>query len=76
MTFRWPQVLYLLAPIPAVVAFYIWILRRGSRFRVRYSSAVLLREGMPRHSRLRRHLPFALIVGALATLVIAASGPK
>jgi Ca-activated chloride channel family protein len=75
MTFRWPQVVYLLVLIPAVIAFYIWILRRRRKVRVRYSSAVLLRDAMPRTSRLRRHLPFGLLVGALAALVIAVSGP-
>ena len=76
MIFRRPQVLFLLALLPGVAAFYIRILRRRSRLPVRYSSAVLLREAMPRYSRLRRHLPFGLIVGALAALVVAASGPQ
>ena len=76
MIFRWPQVLYLLALFPGVAAFYIRILRRRSRLPVRYSSAVLLREAIPRYSRLRRHLPFGLIIGALAALVLAASGPE
>jgi Ca-activated chloride channel family protein len=76
MTFRWPQVLYLLGLLPAVVVFYIWILRRRSRVRARYSSAALLKEALPRYSRVRRHLPFGLVVGALAALGIAASGPQ
>jgi Ca-activated chloride channel family protein len=76
MTFRWPQVLYILVLLPGVVACYIWILHRRRNVRVRYSSAVLLREAMPRTWWLRRHLPFGLLVAALATLMIAASGPR
>jgi len=50
-------------------------LRRRRRFAVRYSSLALVREVLPHHSRLRRHLPFALFLIALACLVIALGRP-
>jgi Ca-activated chloride channel family protein len=75
MGLQWPGVLLLLGLIPALVAVYIWMLRRRRRFAVRYSSLALVRAALPQQSRLRRHLPFALFLLALASLVIAASRP-
>jgi Ca-activated chloride channel family protein len=42
---------------------------------VRYSSLTLVRAAMPHFSRLRRHLPFALFVAAIASLIIAFGRP-
>ncbi len=75
MDMLWPGFLLLLGLIPLIVAAYIWMLRRRRRFAVRYSSLALVREVLPRQSRLRRHLPFALFVLALASLVVAAGRP-
>ncbi len=74
MGLLWPGFLILLGLIPLILAAYIWMLRRR-RFVVRYSSLALVREALPHHSRLRRHLPFALFVLALASLVIALGRP-
>ncbi len=76
MIFLWPGFLYLLALIPAVIAFYVWILRRRHRLAVRYSSLTLIRDLLPRRSWLGRHLPFGLFVLALTSLVIALSRPE
>jgi Ca-activated chloride channel family protein len=75
MDLLWPGFLYLLGLIPLLIAAYIWVLRRRRRFAVRYSSLALVREALPHHSRLRRHLPFALFLVALASLVIAVGRP-
>jgi Ca-activated chloride channel homolog len=75
MAWLWPGFLYLLVLIPVFVGVYIWMLRRRRRFAVRYSSLSLVREALPRTSWLRRHLPFALLLLALASLVIALSRP-
>jgi Ca-activated chloride channel family protein len=75
MSFLWPGFLLLLGLIPLMVAVYIWMLRRRRRFAVRYSSLALVREALPRRSRLRRHLPFALFLLALAGLVTALARP-
>ena len=42
---------------------------------MRYSSLALVREALPHQSRLRRHLPFALFLLALASLVVALARP-
>jgi Ca-activated chloride channel family protein len=75
MDLLWPGFLLLLGLMPLIVAAYIWMLRRRRRFAVRYSSLALVREALPHQSRLRRHLPFALFVLALASLVIALGRP-
>ncbi|RPI31002.1 MAG: VWA domain-containing protein [Chloroflexota bacterium] len=75
MDFLWTESLLLLGLIPLIVAVYIWILRRRRRFAVRYSSLALVREAVQHQSRLRRHLPFALFLAALASLVVAMGRP-
>jgi Ca-activated chloride channel family protein len=75
MALLWPGFLYLLGLIPLIVVAYIWVLRRKRRYAVRYSSLTLIRQALPRHSRLRRHLPFALFLTALASLAVALARP-
>ncbi len=75
MTFLWPAFLYLLAFVPVLIALYLWILRRRRRFVVRYSSLSLVRDALPGHSWVRRHLPFALFLIALASLAVAVARP-
>jgi Ca-activated chloride channel homolog len=70
----WPGFLLLLVLIPLLVAAYIWILRRRRRFTVRYSSLSLVRAALPR-SNWRRHLPFALFMIALTSLILALVRP-
>lgn len=74
MDLLWPGTLILLALIPLIIAAYIWALRRR-RLAVRYSSLSLVRAALPGHSRLRQHLPFALFLLALASLIFALSRP-
>src|SRR5438874_2752635 len=74
MSLLWPRSLLLLGLIPLIIAVYIWMLRRR-RVALRYSSLALVRAALPRYSRLRRHLPFALFLLALASLTIALARP-
>ncbi len=75
MTLLWPWFLLLLILIPLLLGLYIWSLRRKRRFAVRYSSLSIIREAMPRRSRWRQHLPFALFLLGLATLTTAMARP-
>jgi Ca-activated chloride channel homolog len=74
MTLLWPALLVLLAALPALVVARIWALRRR-RTGLRFSSLSLVRATIPRSSRLRRHLPFALFLIGLGSLVIAMARP-
>ena len=74
MTFLWPGFLFLLGLVPVMIAAYIWSLRRR-RVGLRYSSLALVRTALPRYSRLRRHLPFALFLLALGSLVVTLGRP-
>jgi Ca-activated chloride channel homolog len=69
-----PAFLLFLGLLPVLVGIRIWMLRRR-RAGLRYSSLSLVRDAAPGSSRLRRHLPFALFVLALGSLVIAMARP-
>jgi len=76
MSLLWPGALILFLIVPLAVAAYIILLRRRRRFTVRYSSLSLVRDAMsPRQSWLRRHLPFAFFLLAIASLVMAFTRP-
>jgi Ca-activated chloride channel family protein len=75
MTFQWIGLLVLLAIVPLLVAVYAWSLRRRRPSAARYSSLALIRDASPGSSRLRRHVPFALVAAAMAALVIALGRP-
>lgn len=75
MSLLWPWFLILLGLIPLIALLYIWLLRRRGRFAVRYSSLSLIREALPKRSRWRRHLPFALFLLGLTSLLTAMARP-
>lgn len=73
MSFVWPQYLWLMLVLPLLVAAYLWLLRRGARSAVRYSSVGVAREANRRNWR--RHVPPALLLLACAVLLFAAARP-
>ena len=75
MKFLWPSAFALLGLLPLMVAVFFWMQRRRRRFAVRYSSLSLVREAIPAQSRLRRYLPLALFLLALASLVVGLARP-
>ena len=75
MNMLWSGSLYLLLLLPALVAAYIWLLRRRKKFVVRYSSLSLVREAAGKSSVWRRHVPFILFLLALTSLVFALTRP-
>src|SRR5215210_7836599 len=75
MSLLWPGFLLLLGLVPLIIAAYIWMLRRRRRGAVRFSSLSLVRAALPRYSRLKRHLPFALFLLSLVGLIVALARP-
>jgi Ca-activated chloride channel homolog len=71
----WPLALLSLLVLPLLVAAYVRQIRRRRRAAVRYSSVALIRAAAPPRSAWRRHMPFALLLAALAALGVAAARP-
>jgi Ca-activated chloride channel family protein len=76
MKFLWADLLFLLALLPAFVALYLYILRRQKRAAVRFASVSLVREAIGGAKHWRRHLPPALMLGALAVAILAIARPS
>lgn len=75
MRFLWPQLLWLLFALPALVACYWYALRRKNRVAVHYPSLMLIREALGAGARWRRHLPPALFLLAVAAAIVAMARP-
>jgi Ca-activated chloride channel family protein len=76
MRFVWPDLLWLLLLIPALVAAYIWVLRRRKRVAIRYASLLLVRDALGPGQRIRRHVPPALFLLAMTAAIIAVARPS
>lgn len=72
--FLWPDLLWLLLVLPALLGFYLWLLRRRRRFALTYASLALLRPALAGRAW-RRHLPPLLFLLALALMLLAAARP-
>jgi len=75
MTFLTPEALGLLVLLPVAVAAYILILRRRSRAAVRYSSLAPVKAALGTGQKIRRHVPPALFLAALAAMLVALARP-
>ncbi len=75
MTFLWPELLWLLLAIPALIGAYILLLRRKKKQVLRYASLGMVRDAMGAGQRFRRHVPPLLFLLALIALVLAVSRP-
>jgi Ca-activated chloride channel family protein len=74
IAFLWPAALWLLLLLPALVAAYWLALRRRKRSAMRVPSLATVREAMEGRSW-RRHVPAALFLAALGSLLVAAARP-
>ena len=76
MQFIWPEMLWLLLLVPAMVAAYLAVLRRRRRFAIRYASLRIVREAMVPGQRIRRHVPPALFLVAMTAAILAVARPS
>src|SRR3954451_7198967 len=74
MTFLWPNALWLLAGVPLLAAFYVWLLKRR-KAAIAYPNLALVRAAMGKSSSVRRHIPPALFLGALTLMILALARP-
>jgi Ca-activated chloride channel family protein len=75
VSFLWPEALALLVLLPVLVAVYLWLLRRKRKAAVRYANLGMIKEAMGVGSKIRRHIPPALMFLALAALLVAVARP-
>ncbi|HYG56399.1 MAG TPA: VWA domain-containing protein [Burkholderiales bacterium] len=73
MTFLWPEFLWLLLLVPAIVALYFYALRGRKKSAVRLASLSLVREAAA--PAWRRHVPPAMLLVALAVMIAAIARP-
>jgi Ca-activated chloride channel family protein len=76
MTFLWPEMLWALLALPMLVAAYIMILQRKKKLAVRYANLAMVREAMGASQRIRRHIPPAFFLLALAAMLLALARPQ
>ena len=74
MYFLSAQYLWLMLALPLLPVVYLWLLRRGAKLAVRYSSIGVVRAASAGR-QWRRHVPPALLLLACAGLLLAAARP-
>jgi Ca-activated chloride channel family protein len=76
VSFLIPQAFFLLLLVPLLLAAYVWMQRRRRRYVLRYASVSLARAAVGRGPGLRRHVPPAIFLLALAAMVVAIAQPQ
>jgi Ca-activated chloride channel family protein len=75
MNFLWQEALWLLLLLPLLVFGYIWLMKRRKKTAVAWSSLAIVKEAMGNQRLWRRHIPPALLLLALASLIVASARP-
>lgn len=76
MSFLWPEMLWLLLAVPALVAAYLLVLRRRKKFALRYASLDLVKAAMGTRIGFRRHVPPILFLLSIAIMIAAIARPQ
>ena len=76
MKFLWPEMLWFLLAVPAMVAWYVYLLRRRSKAALRYASLSVVKEALGAGQGIRRHLPPLLLLLALTGMLVAMARPN
>ena len=75
MTFLWPEMLWLLLAVPALVAAYVYLLRRKKQAALSYANLSMVKEAMSASHKFRRHIPPLLLLLGLIAMIIAIARP-
>lgn len=75
MNFLWPDWLWTLLLLPALVLAYLGLLKRRKKHTVRLASVALVKQAMGAGPGWRRHVPPALLLAAVAVLLLASARP-
>ena len=75
MSFVWPDFLWSLLALPLLVGLYWWLLYRRKKATLRFASLSIVKQAMGKGPGWRRHVPPALMLLALATLLLASARP-
>ena len=76
MSFAWPYALLAVLLAPALLAAYLWSLRRRRRYAVRHPDLALVRAALQARSRWRTHVPGALLVRDVGLVGPAVARPQ
>src|SRR5215213_2098002 len=76
MTFIWPQALVGLLLIPLLLAVYIWMQRRRTKYAVRFASVGMVRQAIGKGPGIRRHIPASFFLLAIAGMTVALARPQ
>ena len=75
MKFLWPEMLWILLIVPALVAAYFFLLRRKKEAALRYASLSMVKEALGARQRFRRHIPPLLFLVALIVMIVGIARP-
>ena len=76
ITFLWIDILWLLLAAPALVAAYIYLLRRRKKVALRFTQLDTVKQGLDGRSRFKRHIPPALLLVSFCLLIVASARPS
>jgi Ca-activated chloride channel family protein len=76
MRFLWPEMLFLLLFVPAMVGAYLYALRRRKNVALRYASLALVKGAISPGQRFRRHVPPALFLLAMTAAIVGMARPS
>lgn len=75
MSLASPGWLWLLVPVLALAAAYLWQQRTRTTYAVRFAALPMLESVLPKRPAWRRHVPAALLLLTFAGLALGAAGP-
>ena len=76
MKFVWPEMLWLLLAVPALVGAYVLLLRRRMPAAIRFASLSLIRQAMTPGHQVRRHIPPLLFLLGIVMAIVAMARPS